>query len=102
MPNEPIPKELLPKEPLSCEHPSTYVVQDRSSQPEVERLQLQDGFLTAGMGGVWPEQSDPSGFRRVLDVGCGTGGWLIETARHCPQVELLAGVDVSRSMVDYV
>ena len=83
------------------EHPSTYLVQDRSSQQERHRLQIQDAFITVGMGGVLPEQPDPSRFRRVLDVGCGTGGWLIETARAYPQIELLVGIDISNAMVDY-
>jgi ubiquinone/menaquinone biosynthesis C-methylase UbiE len=83
------------------EHPSTYVVQDRSNEEELTRLQVQDQMLTAGMGGVLPEQPDPSIFRRVLDVGSGTGGWLIEAARTYPSMTLLVGVDVSERMVKY-
>lgn len=83
------------------EHPSTYFVQDRSSQEELNRLRLQDQMVTAGMGGVLPEQPDPTIFRRVLDVGCGIGGWLIEVARTYPDVSLLMGVDVSGKMLDY-
>ncbi len=56
------------------EHPSTYFVQDRSNEDELTRLILQDQMVTAGMGGVLPEQPDPTIFKRVLDVGCGTGG----------------------------
>ncbi len=66
------------------EHPSTYFVQDRESKEELERVQLQDHMITAGMGGVLPEQPDPTSFQRVLDVGCGTGGWLIEVAKTYP------------------
>jgi ubiquinone/menaquinone biosynthesis C-methylase UbiE len=58
-------------------------------------------MLTAGMGGVLPEQPDPSIFRRVLDIGSGTGGWLIETARTYPSMSVLVGVDVSERMVKY-
>ena len=83
------------------EHPSTYFVQDRSNVDELTRLQLQDQMLTAGMGGVLPEQPDPAIFKRVLDVGCGTGGWLIEAARTYPTMSLLVGVDVSNKMVEY-
>jgi ubiquinone/menaquinone biosynthesis C-methylase UbiE len=83
------------------EHPSTYFVQDRSSQEELNRLRLQDQIVTAGMGGVLPEQTDVSSFRRVLDVGCGIGGWLIEIARTYPDISLLMGVDVSGKMLDY-
>ena len=59
------------------ELPSTYWVQDRSNKEELTRLRLQDAMLTASMGGVLPEQSDPTIFQHVLDVGCGSGDWLI-------------------------
>ncbi|HLZ58997.1 MAG TPA: class I SAM-dependent methyltransferase [Ktedonosporobacter sp.] len=83
------------------EHPSTYFVLNRSNEDELTRLRLQDQMLTAGMGGVLPEQPDPSIFRRVLDVGCGTGGWIIQTAKTYPDIQLLIGVDVSKRMMDY-
>ena len=34
------------------------------------------------MGGFLPEQSDSATFRRVLDIGGGSGNWLIETAKR--------------------
>ncbi len=86
------PEELL-------ERPSTYVIQDRSQQEEIVRLELQDTLLTLGTGGVLPELDYPTRLRRVLDVGCGTGGWLIETATRYPTIEALVGVDISRTMV---
>jgi ubiquinone/menaquinone biosynthesis C-methylase UbiE len=89
------------QENFHWEHPSTYVVQDRSNEEELARLQIQDHMLTVGMGGVLPEQPDPSVFQRVLDVGCGTGGWLIETAKTYPGMSLLIGIDVSTRMLDY-
>ena len=83
------------------EHPSTYVVEDRSNRQEMERLDIQDKMLTMGMGGVLPELADPGSLRRVLDVGCGTGGWLIETAQTYPTIEKLVGADISGKMLDY-
>jgi ubiquinone/menaquinone biosynthesis C-methylase UbiE len=83
------------------EHPSTYFVQDRNNEEELTRLTLQDQIFTTAMGGPLPEQPDPAHFRRVLDVGCGTGGWLIEGARTYPSIELLIGVDVSSRMLQY-
>ena len=85
----------------SQEHPSTYWVQDRSNEEELTRLQLQDKMLTADMGGVLAEQPDPAIFQNVLDVGCGTGGWLIEAAKTYPGMSMLVGVDVSSKMVEY-
>ncbi len=82
------------------EHPSTYFVQDRENQEELERVRIQDQMITSAMGGVLPEQTDRTRFQRVLDVACGTGGWLIEMARQNPQMSLI-GIDVSKRMIDY-
>ncbi|QBD75005.1 class I SAM-dependent methyltransferase [Ktedonosporobacter rubrisoli] len=90
----PTPFETPPNE-----QPSTYVVQDRSNQQELERLQIQDQLVTTAMGGVLPEQADPEKFRRILDIGCGPGGWLIETARTYPGISTLVGVDASQSII---
>jgi ubiquinone/menaquinone biosynthesis C-methylase UbiE len=83
------------------EQPHTYVVENRSDEEELRRLQVHDRMFTSRMGGVLPEQADPGEFRRVLDVGCGTGGWLIEAAKTYPHMSLLIGVDASRMMVEY-
>ena len=83
------------------ENPSTYFVQDRSNQEEMQRLEIQDKMLTTGMGGVLPELPNPTTLQRVLDVGCGTGGWLMETARTYPSIEQLVGADISSKMLTY-
>ena len=80
---------------MSTEQPSTYFVQDRSNKAERERVTLQDQMLTQSMGGVLPEQPDPTAFHNILDVGCGTGCWLIEAAKTYPEVKRLVGVDIS-------
>ena len=80
-------------------YPDTYIVQDRS-QEEMARLAIQDKMITTGMGGVLPELADPTPLQQVLDVGCGTGGWLIETARTYPAIERLVGVDISLTAVE--
>lgn len=78
--------------------PNTYFIQDRLRE-ELVRLRTQDEMLTRGMGGVLAEQSDPTLFQRVLDVGCGTGGWLIEVAKLHPTMPLLMGIDINSKMV---
>jgi len=82
------------------EHSSTYFVSDRENQEELERLRIQDQMITKAMGGALSEQADLTPFRRVLDVACGTGGWLIELARLHPEA-MLIGIDVSKRMVEY-
>jgi ubiquinone/menaquinone biosynthesis C-methylase UbiE len=83
------------------EQPSTYFVQDRNNQDEMKRLEIQGSMVTASMGGVLPEQSDPTRFQSVLDIGCGTGGWIIETAKTYPSISCLVGVDISSKMIEY-
>ena len=90
----------IPPEPKR-EHPSTYVVEDRSDQEELNRLSIQDRLFTATMGGVLAEQLEQTVFSHVLDVGCGTGGWLIELAQKMPTCKILIGVDVSLTFVEY-
>lgn len=85
----------------STEQAGTYMVQNRSNQGELKRLVAQERMLTAGMGGVLPELSDLSGIQRVLDVGCGTGGWLIGMAQSFPAMTELVGVDINGKMISY-
>lgn len=83
------------------EQPSTYVVQGRADQrEELNRLRILDHLFTTGMGGTLPELPDSTNVAQVLDVGCGTGGWLIEVARAQPTCSLLVGVDPNRSFIE--
>ena len=82
------------------DYPDTYFVQNRSNQEELTRLQVQDDLITILMGGALPEQSDPTLFHDVLDVGCGSGGWLIEAAQTYPSITRLVGVDVNDRVIE--
>jgi ubiquinone/menaquinone biosynthesis C-methylase UbiE len=81
------------------EQASTYIVADRSSEEEMARLLVQERLLTDSMGGVLAEQPEPERLGRILDVGCGPGGWIIETARAYPALPLLIGIDISGRML---
>lgn len=89
-----------PIDPRGQDNPSTYFVQDKGSEAELIRLMIQENYVTEGMGGLLPEQANPAAFHRVLDVGCGPGGWILEAARAYPQMEL-TGIDISWKMVEY-
>ena len=89
-----------PFDPRVNDNPSTYFVQDRKNQKELTRLSIQDQMATAGMGGILAEQTDPTVFHRMLDVGCGTGGWIIEAAQTYPEMSLV-GIDISQRMIKY-
>jgi ubiquinone/menaquinone biosynthesis C-methylase UbiE len=81
---------------------NTYVVQDKKKKKdELNRLTIQDQMVTTAMGGVLPEQTDPTIFRHVLDVACGTGGWLIKAAQTYPTIEKLVGIDISQQTIKY-
>ncbi len=82
------------------EYASTYYAQGRQSAQELVRLTIQGRMMTEAMGGPLPEQADPSSFRRVLDIACGPGEWVIETAKTYPTMSL-TGIDISQSMIQY-
>jgi ubiquinone/menaquinone biosynthesis C-methylase UbiE len=89
-----------PIDPRGKDNPSTYFVQSQHDEAEMIRLLLQDQFITAGMGGVLAEQQRPETFQRVLDVACGPGGWVLETAAHYPTMQI-TGIDISWRMIEY-
>jgi SAM-dependent methyltransferase len=82
--------------------PSNSYVIDPESAVEMARLLDQDDMLTRAMGGLLPELSDEvlSTVYKVLDIGCGPGGWGLGVARSYPDVEVF-GVDISQKMIQY-
>jgi ubiquinone/menaquinone biosynthesis C-methylase UbiE len=78
---------------------NTYVL-DAESPTEMARLIHLDRFTTKEMGGVLAGIADPDSLHDVLDLGCGPGGWVLDTAFAYPHMEV-AGVDISRIMIDY-
>jgi ubiquinone/menaquinone biosynthesis C-methylase UbiE len=89
---------------ISSEQPGkqnerTYVL-DAESTMEMARLLRLDQLLTRSMGGIFPENPDLTGVRRVLDLACGPGGWVLETARSYADMDVV-GVDISERMITY-
>lgn len=82
------------------ESPSTYIVAE-TNEDELYRLNIQDTLTTQQMQGVLSEQKNVETIRNLLDVACGTGGWLIETAKTYPAIEQLVGIDISNKMIDH-
>jgi ubiquinone/menaquinone biosynthesis C-methylase UbiE len=78
---------------------STYIL-DSESTAEMARLVRQDRLITQGMGGLFPERADIAGIERILDIGCGPGGWVQEVAFNYPGVQVI-GVDISQIMIQY-
>lgn len=77
----------------------TYVL-DTESGAEMARLMRQDQLITQGMGGIFPEKVNLEGVQDVLDLACGPGGWVMETAFAHPEMQVV-GVDISEKMIAY-
>ena len=88
-----------PQEQSARKAENTYII-DPEKEAEMARLMRQDQLLTRGMGGVFPEKPDLSNVQRILDVACGPGGWVLETAHNYSDVEVV-GIDISERMITY-
>src|SRR5581483_605827 len=73
---------------------------DLNSPAELARLINQDRFLTQAMGGPLAGLPTLPAQAQVLDVACGPGGWVLDTAFEYPDVEV-AGIDLSEPMITY-
>ena len=87
----------MPEQPLQGEN--TYVL-DSSSATEMARLMLQDRLLNQMIGGLFPEQANLDSIHRVLDIGCGPGGWALDVALSYQHMEVV-GIDISPMMINY-
>ena len=78
---------------------NTYVL-DSESPAEMARLTNLDRMTTRSMGGPLVGVLDTARLRNILDLGCGPGSWVLDTAFALPDAEV-EGVDISRIMTDY-
>jgi SAM-dependent methyltransferase len=78
---------------------SPYVI-DSEQPTETARLIEQSKLFTQAMGGLFPDELDLSGVRRVLDLGCGPGQWANAVAFEYPEWEVV-GVDINATMIAY-
>jgi len=86
------------EEPAS-QSKNTYAI-DSESAAEMARLMRQDYLVTQSMGGLFPERTDLSNVHHLLDIACGPGGWVIETAFAHSDIDIV-GIDISERMVAY-
>ncbi|HET8845907.1 MAG TPA: methyltransferase domain-containing protein [Ktedonobacteraceae bacterium] len=89
-----------PLRPHNQPGPGTYVFQPRKNQEELEGEFLQSQAITKGMGGTLPEQVNPANFQKVLDIACGSGGWVIDAARAYPHMSLV-GIDINIHTIEF-
>jgi len=74
-------------------------VVDPKNSVEIIRLDNQNRLMTEAVGGVFPETLDLTNVSRILDLGCGLGGWTMDAAfaleAHC------VGVDNRASLIEF-
>lgn len=78
---------------------STYLF-DQENTVELVRLINQDQFITRAMGGALGGLPELPEEAQILDLACGPGGWVIDTAYALPEA-VICGVDKSRSIIRY-
>ena len=78
---------------------NSYVI-DIEQPAETARLIEQSKLFTSAMGGLFPDELDLSGVRRVLDLGCGPGQWAGDVAFEYPEWKVI-GVDINATMIGY-
>jgi SAM-dependent methyltransferase len=80
---------------------NTYVF-DAESVSETTRLMIQDRQMTRGMGGPFSEreQADFERMHDILDIACGSGGWVLDVAHEHPHIQV-EGIDTSRMLIEY-
>ena len=74
-------------------------INDAQDESETTRLLLQHRYLSESMGGILPASLDLSQVKRVLDAGCGVGGWTYELAWKHPSMHV-TGFDQSSFFVE--
>ncbi len=77
----------------------SYVI-DSDQPAETARIIEQSKLFTEAMRGLFPDELDLSGVRRVLDLGCGPGQWTNDVAFDYPGWEVV-GVDINVTMIAY-
>ncbi len=75
---------------------------DTTSGAEMARLNDQDRLLTKALGGFFPvfAPAEIGKIQRILDIGCGPGGWTQGVAFNYPDKETV-GIDYDHEMIQY-
>ena len=74
-------------------------INDTESAGELSRIDHQAGLITQAIGYL-PHELRGIHFKKILDLGCGSGRWALDMAYHYPDAEII-GVDTSKLLVEY-
>jgi ubiquinone/menaquinone biosynthesis C-methylase UbiE len=89
-------------EPGSPDRDNKYPITD--SEAELARLVEQERVISKALGGLLPEHANQAAFvapmQRVLDVTCGSGGWVLGMAQTYPHLQVM-GFDIDTNMISY-
>lgn len=88
-----------PDLPSHDDIPNTYIL-DAESAAEMARLIRLDHMTTKVMGNPLDGMPALPEKARVLDIGCGPGGWVLDLAFRHPEMEV-TGIDISHTMISY-
>jgi ubiquinone/menaquinone biosynthesis C-methylase UbiE len=80
--------------------PYEHYVLDAENAAEMARQMLHDHIITKAMGGPLPDPIDPTQIYNVLDIACGSGGWLFDLTAEYPHMHGV-GIDISQIMIAY-
>ncbi len=79
----------------------TYVRKERYTVEDLALLQNEEQMMNIATEDILREQPEPTSLQGVLDVGCGTGQWLIEVAKTYPEISQLVGIDINAKVIEY-
>lgn len=82
----------------AIESENSYIF-DPENASEIARLRERNDVLKKALGGLFPERTDLAGITRILDVGCGPGGWVVDVAHSYPDTKVV-GIDINKTMLD--
>jgi SAM-dependent methyltransferase len=77
----------------------SHYINDAESAGELSRLDHQAGLVTQAIGHL-PHELRGIPFKKILDLGCGSGRWALDMAYTYPRAEIV-GVDTSHLLVEY-
>jgi SAM-dependent methyltransferase len=91
------------KQGVQGHHPYVFGNTPEIATEELTRLAFQDRAFTRAYG-IFPRDLDlPTPVSRILDLACGTGGWLLEAASHLQGqgLQLAKGIDKDPAMIAF-
>jgi SAM-dependent methyltransferase len=91
------------KQGVQGHHPYVFGNTPEIATEELTRLALQDRVFTRAYGIFPRDLALPTPVSRILDLACGTGGWLLEAASHLQGqgLQLAEGIDKDPAMVAF-